>query len=348
MAGTLNNGLVFESRTIKAAFIDPAGARTSHDIQIRKNPITGRTSRITFARINEKEAGTQALPDPPPGIHDTRQCPFCASQIETKTPKLMPVFDATGRMKKGKSVLFPNLFPYGAYSAVSIFNDDHFVEIGRADPEDYADCFINCANYLKKISVNDTHSVYMAITQNHLPSAGGSLVHPHLQVQADAVASNHHRFLNNRAHSYFEANGSFLFNDYAAAEKKKKDRYIGSTGRWEWMAAFAPEGFYEIWAILPCATSILALDDSEWTDLSQGIVNTQKFYRHLFRNGYNLGLLSVEEENSAMDLCLSIKVRSNYAPWTRSDFTGFEVMLGDMATFSSPEHTAALARRFWS
>jgi UDPglucose--hexose-1-phosphate uridylyltransferase len=40
-------------------------------------------------------------------------------------------------------------------------------------------------------------------------------------------------------------------------------------------------------------------------------------------------------------------VRSNYAPWVRSDFTGFEVMLGDMATFSAPEATAEKARRFW-
>ena len=33
-------------------------------------------------------------------------------------------------------------------------------------------------------------------------------------------------------------------------------------------------------------------------------------------------------------------VRSNYAPWTRSDHTGFEVMLGEMATFTAPEATA--------
>jgi hypothetical protein len=40
-------------------------------------------------------------------------------------------------------------------------------------------------------------------------------------------------------------------------------------------------------------------------------------------------------------------VRSNYAPWARSDHTGYEVMLGDMATFSAPEDTARLARAFW-
>jgi hypothetical protein len=40
-------------------------------------------------------------------------------------------------------------------------------------------------------------------------------------------------------------------------------------------------------------------------------------------------------------------VRSNFAAWVRSDHTGFEVMLGEMATFIAPEETARLARPFW-
>ena len=40
-------------------------------------------------------------------------------------------------------------------------------------------------------------------------------------------------------------------------------------------------------------------------------------------------------------------VRTNYAAWVRSDHTGFEVILGDMATFTAPEETAERARPFW-
>jgi len=43
-----------------------------------------------------------------------------------------------------------------------------------------------------------------------------------------------------------------------------------------------------------------------------------------------------------------LMVRSNYAPWVRSDHTGFEVMLGDMTTFVAPEKTAEWARPFFS
>jgi galactose-1-phosphate uridylyltransferase len=96
----------------------------------------------------------------------------------------------------------------------------------------------------------------MAITQNHLPSAGGSLLHPHLQVQTDRTASNHQRFLQSRAADYHQRSGVRLFSDYLRFEKQTGQRYIGFTGRWQWLTAFAPEGFFEIWGILPEVTSL--------------------------------------------------------------------------------------------
>lgn len=243
--------------------------------------------------------------------------------------------------------MFPNLFPYGRYSAVSLFDDRHFVEIGTASMDLYADGFLNGRDYLLRVLESDPASVYMAITQNHLPSAGGSLLHPHLQLQADTVASNHHRFLNERANEYLGMTGTRLFSAYLDYERKDGSRYIGRTGSWEWMAAFAPEGFFEIWGILPGVASIRQAGDGDWSSLARGVTTVQKFYRSLNRNGYNLGLLMVEDGSRALELRVVMIVRSNYAPWVRSDHTGFEVMLGDMATFTAPEDTARLARPFW-
>ncbi len=89
------------------------------------------------------------------------------------------------------------------------------------------------------------------------------------------------------------------------------------------------------------------MTDSDWKDLAKGVINTQKFYRSLCRNAYNLGILFIEDENPYLEIRVVILVRSNYAPWVRNDHTGFEVMLGDMATFTSPEDTAESARIFW-
>ena len=189
----------FSMETVRARLLEPSGEPADRYIQIRVNPISDRTSRITFSRVNEKEAGEDRLPSPPPDAQQTARCPFCRPQVLVRTPRLIPQIHPAGRMFRGESLLFPNLFPYGAYSAVSLFDNTHFVEIGTATERSYADCLVNCVDYLKRVSRHDPSAAYMAITQNHLPSAGGSMVHPHLQVHADQIGSNHHRFLFDRA-----------------------------------------------------------------------------------------------------------------------------------------------------
>jgi len=339
--------LRFEKQTIYARLVMPSGETVEKPIEVRRNPITGRTCRITFSRAEEREPGAACLPDPPPFAEDRSGCPFCPGALGVQTPRLAPDLWPAGRMQRGRSLLFPNLFPYGSHSAVSLFDERHFVEIGTASPDSYADCLLNCSDYLVRILEYDRAAHYMAITQNHLPSAGGSLLHPHLQLQADAVASNHHRALKQRANEHLGQTGRRLFSDYLEHERRDGSRYIGRTGSWEWMAAFAPEGFFEIWGILPGVTSIRQAGPEDWFALAKGIINAQKFYRSLHRNGYNLGLLFVEDGSDELELRAVMIVRSNYAAWVRSDHTGFEVMLGDMATFSAPEESAERARPFW-
>ena len=108
-----------------------------------------------------------------------------------------------------------------------------------------------------------------------------------------------------------------------------------------------PEGFFEIWGILPGITSLHQTTEYHWEAFAQGVLNSQRYYRGMGHNGYNLGLLLFEGGSDDIELRVILTVRSNYAPWVRSDFTGFEVMLGDMATFSAPESTAQYARNYW-
>jgi UDPglucose--hexose-1-phosphate uridylyltransferase len=122
---------------------------------------------------------------------------------------------------------------------------------------------------------------------------------------------------------------------------------VGVSGDWSWLAAFAPEGFYELWAVLPGCVAIPAVSDAQWMDLAAGIINAQRYYRSMNRNGYNLGLVASAGADQAMELRLRMVVRGNFGPWVRSDHTGYEVILGDMATFQAPERTAADARPFW-
>lgn len=339
--------LTFAEETFHSRIVLPDGETADRPVAIRTHPITGRTCRITYSRGEEREPGAASLPDPPPFAVDLEACPFCAARVHTRTPRLPMQLSLEGRLMRGNSVLFPNLFPYGRYSAVSLFDDRHFVEIGSASLQSYADSLLNCRDYLLRVLSHDPAAVYMAITQNHLPSAGGSLLHPHLQVQADRIPANFQRFLQRHGADYRRQYGTRLFSDYLQCEDQSGQRCIGATGSWQWLAAFAPEGFFEIWGILPAITSLRQVTDDHWLALAQGILNTQKFYRSLGRNGYNLGILLLEDGSDDLELRVVLTVRSNYAPWVRSDFTGFEVMLGDMATFTAPETTAERARDFW-
>jgi len=338
--------LDFRREELDAEIIDPGGLPVRKRIEIRYDPITGRNCRIAHARAGTD--GEEDLPPPPPEAGDRSECPFCTPSLETATPLLQPGISPIPRLKRGHSVLFPNLFPYGRYSAVSVIDDQHFVEIGTATAEAYRDCLMNCRDYLLKVRDFDRDAVYMAITQNHLPAAGGSLVHPHLQIHADRVPANYPRFLEWRARDYkLVSGGRLLFSDYLANEERERSRLIGRLGNWCWMAAFAPEGFHEIWALNCGKCSFFELSEQEWSDLAEGVIRIQRFYRGLGHNAYNFGLISVMKPDSCLELRLRMVVRSDYRQWSRNDHTGFETMLGDMATFVAPEETASRARLFW-
>ncbi|WP_022667107.1 hypothetical protein [Desulfospira joergensenii] len=338
----------FKKAEIEAEFSDPSGKPVQRIIEVRTDPVTLKKSRITPHRSLEKERGTDRLYSPPESDLIEEKCPFCPGNRDSMVPRLKPEISRSGHLVYNRSVLFPNLFPYTEWSAVSLFDDTHHVEVGTAEPDSYGDCFINCSRYLERVIHTDPRAHYMSITQNHLPGAGGSLVHPHLQVHATRECSNLHGLIRNRAREYEAEYGNSIFSDLISAEKAAGERYIGATGSWEWIAAFAPSGFYEIWGISPDNGSLLIPQEKKvWQDLARGVIKVQQFYKSLNRNSYNLALISVEDATSFPSLRVSLTARSSYAPWVRSDFTGFEISSGEMATFTRPESVAEMARKFW-
>ncbi|MFW2364958.1 MAG: galactose-1-phosphate uridylyltransferase [Desulforhopalus sp.] len=316
--------------------------------QVRTDPVTLKQCRITPSRELENERGTEKLYQPPEMDLNESRCPFCPGNLDRMTPCLKKDVCKEQRLKNNESILFPNLFPYTEWSAVSLFDSTHHVEIGTASQGSYGDCFINCSDYLTRVQRIDPDAIFMSITQNHLPGAGGSLVHPHLQVHATRQISNNHRTLKQRSQEYNTSSNGCILSDLLLAERKNGDRYIGQTGTWEWIAAFAPSGFHEIWGIAASESSLLIPEKEEvWQDHAEGVLNTQRFYKSLNRNAYNLSLLSIEDERNIPCLRVALTARSSYAPWVRNDFTGYEIASGEMATFTFPETVASMAQPFW-
>ena len=338
----------FKKTELIATFMDASGSQIKRIQQVRTDPVSLKQCRITPSRALENERGTEKLYDPPQTDLDEKKCPFCPENLKSMTPCLIPEISKKKRLFYNNSILFPNLFPYTEWSAVSLFNNIHHVEIGTADLDSYQDSFINCSQYLEQVKKVDPKAIYMSITQNHLPGAGGSLVHPHLQVHATEQISVNHQILEQNSKVYKAKYDKCILSDLLVTEKKTNKRYIGRTGSWEWIAAFAPSGFYEIWGIASEVSSLLISKETQiWKDLAKGILNTQKFYKSMNRNSYNLAMLSVENGKPFPCIKVSLTARSCYAPWVRSDFTGFEIASGEMATFTLPESVAQMAKEFW-
>ncbi len=146
----------FNMREFSAEFTDAAGKPIKRVQQVRTDPVTLKQCRIVPSRALENERGTEKLYQPPDADLDESKCPFCSGNLEFMTPCLKQQITKRKRLINKKSILFPNLFPYTEWSAVSLFGDTHHVEIGTASSGSYRDSFINCSDYLPRVNQADS------------------------------------------------------------------------------------------------------------------------------------------------------------------------------------------------
>ncbi len=323
----------FKSKTIKT--------------EIRVDPLTGKTSRITADRAvgdkteNEDQSYLQRVKD------TEKDCPLCYNNIEKVTPKFPKDINEHGRFKYRNSILFPNLFPYDRYSAVSTFSDSHFIEIGEFSPDDYVDTFMNSRQYFRKVFSLDNSIRYSAITQNYLPSSGGTLIHPHLQVNVFTTPTNYLDELFRNSRNYFIANSRCFWEDLIDAEEKIGERFISRKQKIIWLTPFAPQGRKEVWAIFEDASDFRDIDAEEIANLSQGIVAVQKYYRDMGENSFNLGIYSISDAISSYRLLFRIVARANFSQYYRNDQSYFEVILGESATDEFPEDISSDLKKYF-
>ena len=92
-----------------------------------------------------------------------------------------PTFPDGSRIQFGESVTFPNLYPFGEGHVVTVITKDHFVEMFSRQQ------IVDALHGQMKALV--PAGGYASINWNFLPSAGASLLHPHMQGLADSRPS---------------------------------------------------------------------------------------------------------------------------------------------------------------
>ncbi len=324
---------VFERETFEAELLDPRRGfePTRATVEVRRDPLTGHGARIL-------PAGSF----PPPAVHDLERlaaetrdaCPFCAERIDDETPRLAAAVSPVGRIGAGEAILFPNLVPYAKWSSVSVYSPEcHLLPLPELTPSLVADNLRVQREFGRAVLAHDPASTWVSVNANHLPPAGSSVFHPHLQGTANPLPTTMQRLLAAVPLGDLRA--------YVAAEREDGQRLVASSDRIDWVASFAPLGPAEICAFIGGAGSPHELDDGQIDELGYGVSAVLRVYDGLGFQSFNLALYGVP---GADVLLLRLIARAYFGAAERSDAMWSERLQWEAATDLAPEHVTELAR----
>jgi len=314
-----------------AEMLDPSTnelVRTS--IEVRIDPLTGHSSRILPERglmpANDFDLEAFARENQP-------RCPFCPERIEVLTPRLHPSIDPDGRIEFGEAALFPNLHAYSSHSCVSVYSPRlHYLPLEQITERLVADNIRAQVAYAKAVMGVDPGSRWASINANHMLPSGSSLFHPHLQGIVDSQPTTLQRMLADVPAARFEA--------YLAAERRSGERYLGTTGRVEWLASFAPIAPAELRAFIGGIASPVEADDDVIVELAHGLTLALNAYAEMGFESFNLAVYGAPPGTIGYPLNLRLACRSNLRAFYRSDSTFLERLHWEGAIDLPPETIA--------
>jgi UDPglucose--hexose-1-phosphate uridylyltransferase len=336
--------LEFAALRKETVLLDPKdGSRRVIPSEIREDPLTGRTARIChFMKLqwqkpdfDELVAGTESW------------CPFCPERVLGVTPSFPPEIIPDGRLQADDMVLFPNLAPYDALSAVATLGGRHFFPMAEIEPERIARAFGLAMRFFRALqAAKHPESVYHIINWNHMPPAGSSLIHSHLQVFASSNAPNLMRAELEAAREYRDVTGTNYWDDLVAAERADGRRYLGRIGRTDWLVPFAPMGVAgDVLAVVEGARATLDLSEGDLADLGAGLARSMAAYDAMGIYSFNVNLFTGADgdHHSRVHLLFSPRTFFNQALGT-TDVGALRNLYNETLCMAFPEEIADLLR----
>jgi UDPglucose--hexose-1-phosphate uridylyltransferase len=307
-----------------------SGERIRQSIEVRVDPLTGLSSRILPERglipANDFDLAAFARENQPP-------CPFCPERIDSMTPRLAPSIDPGGRIVHGEAALFPNLHAYFSHSCVSVYSPRlHYLPLEEMSERLVADNLFTQVAYAKAVMKADPESRWASINANHMLPSGSSLFHPHLQGIVDSQPTTMQRMLAEVPADRFES--------YLDTERGTGDRYLGDTGRVEWVVSFAPIAPAEVRAFIRGISSPVELYDDLVAELAHGLTLALNAYAEMGFQSFNLAVYGAPPAMNGYRLNLRLACRSNLKAFYRSDSTFLERLHWEGAIDLAPETVA--------
>lgn len=302
----------FERQEKVTRYLDPRRDYAESQVrsEIRWDPLTRRTARVAHF------VGFQLAPvDFGEMIAASRDvCPFCPERVTQVTPKFPPDIVPDGRLERRGAIVFPNLSPYDEHSAVAVVGPDHFVPLDGFRPDVVANAFLACIDYFRYAS-RHPGTRYALVNWNYMPAAGGTQIHPHLQVFATDTAGNTHREELEASHRYFEETGRAYWADLVEAEERHGERFVARGRHTVWMTSFVSQSpLTDLLVVFPEQRTMTAMPAEAVSELATGLVQS---FRHLASRGvysFNLAWFPGTEERSDFWLHLRLSPRLYLSP----------------------------------
>jgi galactose-1-phosphate uridylyltransferase len=293
-------------------------------LQYREERYTGLRCKISPERL-KRHIDQSLLPHA-----DSSGCPFCPENVLTVTP----TFSDNRRVTRGESVTFPNLFPFAEWHTVTVITRQHMVlEFSLRQISDAL---------FAQIETLQRFDGYPSINWNFLPSAGASLVHPHLQGLSDRRPSTlAERYI--RASDQYRNNNKETYWDAVRKQERDSERYLFGDEIF-WYAQGVPLGEKEIRGILP-VSSIAELEN--FVDrLAKDLLTVISLYQKLGTYSFNMSIFfdKMGEDHGFSAFCTFIS-RINPNPQSTSDSAFMERLHLEPVILTLPEDIGKYFRK---
>ncbi len=328
----------FESTQKETIILNPMKdmARKAIPSEIRRDPLTGRTTRIChFMKLQWQKPDFDKLVD---GTEKT--CPFCPDRVMKITPCFPEEILPAGRLVSDDMVLFPNIAPYDSIGAVATLGSRHFIPMTEITAERVTKGFCLARDFFRKVRESGhPESVYHLINWNYMPPAGSSLIHPHLQVFSTASAPYLMQLELDAAKTYMENNGSNFWDDLVKAETESSERFLGKIGRTAWMTTYAPLGVAgDVLAVTDGVRSTLELSDEDLSDIAVGLSKVMAAYDKMGIYSFNMNFFmgAENDDHARFHLLFSPRTFFNQALGT-PDIGALQYLYNESVCMAFPE-----------
>jgi len=326
----------------------PSFERDVQYVEFREDPLTRRRCRMN-ARRARRIRQTRPTSVPAEISEKKEGCPFCPENIDQAVTKFDSGFYAGGRIRKGECCLFPNMFPLARQHVAATLCTSHFLDLDEFSTEMVADCMMAAREFLSLVHKHDCDARYPMLHWNHLSPSAASVVHPHVQVLADARPTSYQETLLEASREYYGRTGRSFWKDILDEERQRGERYIGENESVAAVASFAPQGNREIQIIFKGTSNLMDLRDEEIAGFADCVVRLLKAYKGMGVNSFNMSTFSgpMGERLEYYSLHAKLISRPVLEPFYRNDTGVLERFHHEADIEVMPEAFAEKAKGFW-